>query len=120
MQAHLVRAAEVKRAIEWVMCNLDGHYAADSVAAAIALGAMVAESSQESNGQGGALPPSASLRSTSKVFSSPGKGSDAICPSNLSKNFRFSSLLTFLICIVLTLFVVEYIVSVNGRYSKLF
>ncbi|PPR80585.1 hypothetical protein GOBAR_AA40128 [Gossypium barbadense] len=86
--AHLVRAAEVKRAIEWVMCNLDGHYAADSVAAAIALGAMVAESSQESNGQGGALPLSASLRSTSKVLSSPGKGSDAISPSNLSKNFR--------------------------------
>ncbi|MBA0663265.1 hypothetical protein Goklo_003386 [Gossypium klotzschianum] len=88
VQAHLVRAAEVKRAIEWVMCNLDGHYAADSVAAAIALGAMVAESSQESNGQGGALPLSASLRSTSKVLSSPGKGSDAISPSNLSKNFR--------------------------------
>ncbi|MBA0778895.1 hypothetical protein Gotri_003184 [Gossypium trilobum] len=88
VQAHLVRAAEVKRAIEWVMCNLDGHYAADSVAAAIALGAMVAESSLESNGQGGALPLSASLRSTSKVLSSPGKGSDAISPSNLSKNFR--------------------------------
>ncbi|KAK8496281.1 hypothetical protein V6N12_003451 [Hibiscus sabdariffa] len=88
VQAHLVRASEVKKAIEWVMCNLDGHYAADSVAAAIALGAMVAESSQESNGQGSSLPPNASLRSTSKSLSSPGKGSDAPSPSNLSKNFR--------------------------------
>ncbi|XP_022721291.1 vacuolar protein sorting-associated protein 54, chloroplastic-like isoform X3 [Durio zibethinus] len=88
VQAHLVRAAEVKRAIEWIMCNLDGHYAADSVAAAIALGAMVAESSQESNGQGGPLLPYAPLRSISKVVSSPGKASDAISPSNLSKNFR--------------------------------
>ncbi|KAK8618221.1 hypothetical protein V6N13_132221 [Hibiscus sabdariffa] len=88
VQAHLVRASEVKKAIEWVMCNLDGHYAADSVAAAIALGAMVAESSQESNGQGSSLPPNASLRTTSKSLSSPGKGSDAPSPSNLSKNFR--------------------------------
>ena len=95
MQAHLVRAAEVKRAIEWIMCNLDDHYAADSVAAAIALGAMVAESSQESNGQGGSLLPYAPLRSTAKVLSSPGKASDAISPSNLSKNFRFSPLLSF-------------------------
>ncbi|XVE89373.1 hypothetical protein DITRI_Ditri19aG0196400 [Diplodiscus trichospermus] len=88
VQAHLGRAAEVKRAIEWIMCNLDGHYAADSVAAAIALGSMVAESSQESNGQGGPLLPYVPLRSTSKVLSSPGKASDAISPSNLSKNFR--------------------------------
>ncbi|WRX27769.1 Vacuolar protein sorting-associated protein 54 [Theobroma cacao] len=88
VQAHLVRAAEVKRAIEWIMCNLDGHYAADSVASAIALGAMVAESSQESNGQGGPLLPYAPLRSTAKALSSPGKASDAISPSNLSKNFR--------------------------------
>ncbi|XP_021298421.1 vacuolar protein sorting-associated protein 54, chloroplastic isoform X2 [Herrania umbratica] len=88
VQAHLVRAAEVKRAIEWIMCNLDGHYAADSVASAIALGAMVAESSQESNGQGGPFLPYAPLRSTAKAHSSPGKASDAISPSNLSKNFR--------------------------------
>ncbi|KAL4571749.1 hypothetical protein LXL04_018514 [Taraxacum kok-saghyz] len=40
VQAHLVRAAEVKKAIEWIMSNLDGHYAADSVAAAIAHGAL--------------------------------------------------------------------------------
>ncbi|XWS20712.1 hypothetical protein CRYUN_Cryun31cG0126300 [Craigia yunnanensis] len=88
VQAHLVRAAEVKRAIEWIMCNLDGHYAADSVATAIALGAMVSESSPESNSQGGPLLPYAPLRSTSKVISSPGKASDAISPYNLSKNFR--------------------------------
>ncbi|KAK8664970.1 hypothetical protein V6N13_084737 [Hibiscus sabdariffa] len=88
VQAHLVRAAEVKKAIEWVMCNLDGHYAADSVTAAIALGAMAAESSHESNGQVSSLPANASLRSTSKSVSSQGKGSDAPSPSNLSKNFR--------------------------------
>ncbi|OMO73818.1 Vps54-like protein [Corchorus olitorius] len=88
VQAHLGRAAEVKRAIEWIMCNLDGHYAADSVAAAIALGAMVSESSPEGNGQVGQLHPYAPLRSTSKVLSSPGKANDAISPSNLSKNFR--------------------------------
>ena len=93
MQAHLVWAAEVKRAIEWIMCNLDG--LADSVAAAIALGAMVPESSQESNGQGAPLLPYTPLRSTAKVLSSPGKASDAISPSNLSKNFRFSPLLSF-------------------------
>ncbi|XP_039023431.1 vacuolar protein sorting-associated protein 54, chloroplastic-like isoform X2 [Hibiscus syriacus] len=88
VQAHLIRAAEVKKAIEWVMCNLDGHYAADSVASANALGAMVAESSQESNGQGSSISLNASLRSTYKSLSSPGKGSDAPSPSNLSKNFR--------------------------------
>ncbi|XWS18010.1 hypothetical protein CRYUN_Cryun32bG0005500 [Craigia yunnanensis] len=88
VQAHLVWAAEVKRAIEWIMCNLDGHCAADSVAAAIALGAMVAESSQESNGQGAPLLPYTPLSSTTKVLSSRGKASDAISPSNLSKNFR--------------------------------
>ena len=95
MQAHLVWAAEVKRAIEWIMCNLDGHYAADSVAAAISLSAMVAESSPESNGQDGPILPDAPLRSTSKVLSSPGKASDSISPSNMSKNFRFCPLLPF-------------------------
>ncbi|KAL5991994.1 hypothetical protein ACLOJK_012906 [Asimina triloba] len=53
-RAHLVRAAEVKKVIEWIMGNLDGCYAADSVAAAVALGAATAaaaESAQENDGQ---------------------------------------------------------------------
>ncbi|PRQ21539.1 putative vps54-likeVacuolar protein sorting-associated protein [Rosa chinensis] len=37
--AHLLLSAEVKQAIEWIMCNLGGPYAADSVAAALAVGA---------------------------------------------------------------------------------
>ena len=41
-------AAEVKKAIEWILNNCDGHYAADSVVAGIAHGAAAAETSQES------------------------------------------------------------------------
>lgn len=88
MQAHLVRAAEVKKAIEWILCNLDGHYAADSVAAAIAHGAAAAETAQDSDGQVGLLLPYSSLhRSTSK---SPlhGKANEMGSSSNISKNFR--------------------------------
>ncbi|KAH7867046.1 hypothetical protein Vadar_028237 [Vaccinium darrowii] len=55
VKAHLVRAAEVKKAIEWIMCNIGGHYAADSVAAAIALGAGAADAAQETDGQGGSF-----------------------------------------------------------------
>ncbi|KAK6945695.1 Vacuolar protein sorting-associated protein 54, C-terminal [Dillenia turbinata] len=84
IRVHLLRAAEVKKAIEWIMCNLDGHYAADSVAAAIALGAAAAE---ESVGQSGL------------VLSSPQKGgtkgaliqvkmNDAPSPMSSSNNFR--------------------------------
>ncbi|KAL1562543.1 hypothetical protein AAHA92_05113 [Salvia divinorum] len=36
VQTHLLRASEVKRAIEWIMGNLNHHYAAESVSAAIA------------------------------------------------------------------------------------
>lgn len=49
MQAHLVRASEVKKAIEWIMGNRDGHYAANTVAAAIAVGAAAAETTQETD-----------------------------------------------------------------------
>ena len=55
MQAHVVRAAEVKKAIEWIMKNLDGHYAAESVATAIALGAAAAETSEDLDDHGGSL-----------------------------------------------------------------
>ncbi|KAI5326782.1 hypothetical protein L3X38_035856 [Prunus dulcis] len=88
VRAHLVRAAEVKKAIEWIMCNLDGHYAADSVAAAIAVGAAAAETAQESDSQGGLLPSYSPQRVAAKALPFQGKANDAASPSNMSKNFR--------------------------------
>ncbi|XP_034903688.1 vacuolar protein sorting-associated protein 54, chloroplastic isoform X1 [Populus alba] len=88
VQAHLVRAAEVKKAIEWIMCSVDGHYAADSVAAAIAVGAAAAETAHESDGLGGSLLPFSPQRSISKFASSQLKANDAASPSNISRNFR--------------------------------
>ncbi|EXC21740.1 Vacuolar protein sorting-associated protein 54 [Morus notabilis] len=88
VRVHLVRAAEVKKAIEWIMCNLDGHYAADSVAAAIAVGAVAAETAQDSDVQGSFVLPSSSQRSISKVPLVQGKLNEAASPSNMSKNFR--------------------------------
>lgn len=88
MQAHLVRAAEVKKAIEWIMSNIDGHYAADSVAAAIALGAATAETSQDSEGESCFLLPYSLQRAAKVVPSFQGKANDATSPSNMSRNFR--------------------------------
>lgn len=88
MQAHLIRSAEVKKAIEWIMCNLDGHYAADSVAAALAVGAEAAETAQEIDGQGGLLVSYSPQRVSAKAFSFQGKANDAASPSTTSKNFR--------------------------------
>ncbi|KAM7505724.1 hypothetical protein LguiB_004628 [Lonicera macranthoides] len=85
--AHLVRAAEVKKAIEWIMCNLDGHYAADSVAAAIAIGAVAAETAQESDSQVSSFV-SYSPQRNAKVPLPQSKGNEATSPSNMSKNFR--------------------------------
>lgn len=88
MQAHLVRAAEVKKAIEWIMCNLDGHYAADSVAAAIAVGAVAAEAAQATDGQGSSFLSYPPLKTAAKVPSLHGRGNDATSPGNMSRNFR--------------------------------
>lgn len=88
MQAHLIRSAEVKKAIEWIMCNIDGHYAADSVAAALAVGAEAAETAQEIDGQGGLLVSYSPQRVAAKAFSFQGKANDAASPSTTSKNFR--------------------------------
>uniref|UniRef100_A0A5B7C787 Vacuolar protein sorting-associated protein 54 C-terminal domain-containing protein n=1 Tax=Davidia involucrata TaxID=16924 RepID=A0A5B7C787_DAVIN len=88
VRAHLVRAAEVKKAIEWIMCNLDGHYAADSVAAAIALGAAAAETAQESDGQVVSFLPYSPQRNAAKVSPVHGKANEATSPSNMSRNFR--------------------------------
>lgn len=93
MQAHLVRASEVKKAIEWILCNIDGHYAADSVAAAIAVGAVAAETAQETGFQGGSLVSSPLGTATSKASPLQGKSSDASSLMNMSRNFRFLSFL---------------------------
>ncbi|XP_062084241.1 vacuolar protein sorting-associated protein 54, chloroplastic [Humulus lupulus] len=86
VRAHLVRAAEVKKAIEWILCNLEGHYAADSVTAAIAVGAAAAETAEDNDVQVGL--PYLSQKSNSKVPLLQGKVNDAASPSNMSKNFR--------------------------------
>ena len=96
MQAHLVRASEVKKAIEWILCNIDGHYAADSVAAAIAVGAIAAESAQESGFQSGQVVSSPLGKTTSKTPSLQRKSSDATNLMNMSRNFRFSILFMFI------------------------
>ncbi|XP_027339653.1 vacuolar protein sorting-associated protein 54, chloroplastic isoform X2 [Abrus precatorius] len=88
VQAHLVRAAEVKKAIEWILSNRDGHYAADSVVAAIAHGAAAAETSQESEVHGTTFLPYSPQRSVAKGSSFQGKAVDAVSSSNMSKNFR--------------------------------
>ncbi|GMH09097.1 hypothetical protein Nepgr_010937 [Nepenthes gracilis] len=80
--AHLVRAAEVKNSIEWIMSNLEGHYAADSVAAAIAHGEITHDIDAHAN----YLMPSTQRNST-KVPSLPGKTNEAASP-NMSRNFR--------------------------------
>uniref|UniRef100_A0A1J3J1Z9 Vacuolar protein sorting-associated protein 54, chloroplastic n=1 Tax=Noccaea caerulescens TaxID=107243 RepID=A0A1J3J1Z9_NOCCA len=88
VQAHLVRASEVKKAIEWILCNTDGHYAADSVAAAIAVGAVAAETVQETGFKGGSLVSSPLGKASSKAPPLQGKSSDASSLMNMSRNFR--------------------------------
>ncbi|XP_048496751.1 vacuolar protein sorting-associated protein 54, chloroplastic isoform X2 [Beta vulgaris subsp. vulgaris] len=87
--AHLVRAAEVKKSIEWIMSNLDGHYAAESVAAAIAHGAAASEAAQDSdNHQINSAAAYSSQRNATKVSSFQGKANELTSTSNVSKNFR--------------------------------
>ncbi|KAG5620464.1 hypothetical protein H5410_005682 [Solanum commersonii] len=88
VQAHLVQASEVKKTIEWIICHLDDHYAADSVAAAIALGAAAAETASESDGQITTFSQFSPPSNFSRVFSIQEKGNDATTMSNLSRNFR--------------------------------
>ncbi|RZB91195.1 Vacuolar protein sorting-associated protein 54, chloroplastic [Glycine soja] len=86
--AHLVRAAEVKKTIEWILSNRDGHYATDSVVAAIVHGAVAAETSQESESHGTTFLPYSPQRSIAKGSSFQGKAIDSVSSSNMSKNFR--------------------------------
>jgi len=90
VQAHLVRAAEVKRVIEWIMGNLDGCDAADSVAAAVALGAAAAaaaESSQETDVQIITSLTNSFPKNTSRVSSVHMKINKASSPTTTT-NFR--------------------------------
>lgn len=86
VQTHLMRASEVKRAIEWIMGNLNGHYAAASVAAAIAHGASSPETVQETDGPTSSLIQQSS-QSATRTTSMHGRGYDA-GNANLSRNFR--------------------------------
>lgn len=107
MQAHLVQASEVKKTIEWIICHLDDHYAADSVAAAIALGAAAAETASESDGQITTFSQFSPPSNFSRGFSIQERGNDAATMSNLSRNFRFIyiHLLLFLdVCATVVLF----------------
>ncbi|KAL6538742.1 hypothetical protein OROGR_012730 [Orobanche gracilis] len=86
VQARLLRASEVKRAIEWIMGNLNGHYAAASVAAAIALGAAAPETTQDSDGHTSSFSPQSS-QNTTRFTSIQGRRY-ATATTNLSRNFR--------------------------------
>ncbi|KAG5622001.1 hypothetical protein H5410_007219 [Solanum commersonii] len=88
VQAHLAQASEVKRAIEWILCHLDGHYATDSVAAAIALGAAASETAHETADQVNSSLQLSVQRNSAKVSSAHGNGNDGITSSTLSRNFR--------------------------------
>ncbi|EOA15956.1 hypothetical protein CARUB_v10004052mg [Capsella rubella] len=88
VQAHLLRASEVKKAIEWILCNIDGHYAADSVAAAIAVGAVAAETAQETGFQSGSLVSSPLGKAATKAPALQGRSSDTSSLMNMSRNFR--------------------------------
>ncbi|CAL5412674.1 unnamed protein product [Camellia sinensis] len=81
VRAHLVRAAEVKKAIEWIICNLDIHYVTDSVSA-------IAHTSEEANDQTASPLSYSSHRNTLKVPSLQAKENDMTSSSNISRNFR--------------------------------
>ncbi|XP_072984180.1 vacuolar protein sorting-associated protein 54, chloroplastic [Typha latifolia] len=89
VQAHVTRAAEVKRVIEWIMGNLDGCFGADTVAFPASHGsvaAVVSEFVHESDNHVSnslySLP-----RNSSKIPIFQGKANDNFTPST-SKNFR--------------------------------
>ncbi|KAF8413470.1 hypothetical protein HHK36_001457 [Tetracentron sinense] len=106
VQAHLVRAAEAKRAIEWIMCNLDGCYSSDSIAATVALSSAAGETAQEISAQFSSYLPYSLPKNVTKVPSFQGKANDASSPSNMSRNFRTPDLI---------ILVMEY--ATNSRHS---
>lgn len=78
-----MRADEVKKVIECIMCNLDGHYAA-----AIAVGTATSEASQETDAQVSPFLSYSLHRNTAMSPSNQGRGNDANYPLNISRNFR--------------------------------
>lgn len=84
--AHLVRAAEVKKSIEWIMTNLEGHYAAASVSAAIAHGAAAADKAVDSDAQTSSQLPYSLQIISSGIPSLQGSTNETV--SNVSLNFR--------------------------------
>lgn len=116
MQAHLAQASEVKKTIEWIICHLDDHYAADSVAAAIALGAAAAETASEADGQITTFSQFSPPSNFSRGFSIHEKGNDVTTMSHLSRNFRFTNinLLLFLnVCAVMLSLLSELLLREN-------
>lgn len=89
MQAHLERAAEVKKAIEWIMCKLNGHYAADSIAAAISVGAVTAEASQDTDAQISSFLSNFLPRNTALSSSNQRRGNNGNNSLYISSNFRY-------------------------------
>ncbi|KAI4370923.1 hypothetical protein MLD38_019215 [Melastoma candidum] len=87
VRVHLIQAAEVKKAIEWIMCNLDDQYAANSVATAITLGEAATISGLDSDGQSGSKA-SAERNVVARLPSFPGRTNDFSSPAVMSKNFR--------------------------------
>ncbi|XP_038982689.1 vacuolar protein sorting-associated protein 54, chloroplastic [Phoenix dactylifera] len=90
IEAHLMQAAEVKRVIEWIMGNLDGCYATDSVAVAVAHGAAAAAAAEAAQESDTTVVPHISLslpRNAPKLPLFQGKTNDGSSP-NTSKNFR--------------------------------
>ncbi|XP_020247722.1 vacuolar protein sorting-associated protein 54, chloroplastic [Asparagus officinalis] len=85
VQAHLLRAAEVKRVIEWIMGNVDGCYAADTVAVG-GQGSTTAAVAEESESQVISHGPYSLPRSASKVSLFQGRINESSSPST-SKNF---------------------------------
>ncbi|KAJ6836766.1 putative vacuolar protein sorting-associated protein 54, chloroplastic [Iris pallida] len=87
VQAHLTRAAEVKKVIEWTMGNLDGCYAADSVTVAVSRGSAAAAAAEENDNQIILNAPYSFPGNASKNLLFQGQTNESSSP-NTSKNFR--------------------------------
>lgn len=76
-----MRAAEVKRIIEWIMDNLDGYFAIDSASVTT----IASVDAHDNNGQ--VVAPTTYSRNAPKALLFPGKINDASSPCT-SKSFR--------------------------------
>nr|CAD1843793.1 unnamed protein product [Ananas comosus var. bracteatus] len=83
VQAHLMRAAEVKKVIEWIMGNIDGYYSSDTSA----VGSVVSESIQESGNHVVSHNSYPLARNSPRISIFQGRINDTSSPS-ASRNFR--------------------------------